>query len=799
MEIKLFKIILFVFIIAYCQFVFANDIPEFNHFPPNFTEKGITLPLELEVISGIEQIKEVYLFYRKGNLGYIQIYMENGTDINPIFNAEIPGDFIDQDIEYYFRIIITDGEELTLPSVDAINNPFYVPLKVTEKVTRPKVFKKLSPADEFNFTTEDFMVAISYFIIEEEIKEKIIKLIIDGIDVTDNATVTANMLVYKPERITEGRHSIKIAAYNDDESIFESDEWIVFVKKGKITQRLPITINGDFSLVSRLQAYSADDSSYYYGKEDEWKNFGRLNLRGGKNWFRYKGRVYFSSEEDKSKQPVNRYSLEMHIPHLALYLGDQNQSFANNIISGKNIRGYGGEVKFGFFKLHSFYGQIKRNIRGSIVIDTVSTTSDTTITDTSIIGGTYKRNCLGLRLQFGNERKFVFGLSALKVKDDMESEEYAANPKDNIVVGLDTKLALFRQRVTFGAEISTSLLNNDISEGVISEEDLDTLGVELPWGIKPAELENIIIVNKNMEPLKPPNLSSIAGEVYGRIFFLSNLLNVKYSYVGGSYNSLANPYLQKDKAGFNIRNSLRLLNNQINLTAGYNSYEDNLSDNKTGTTEIKGLFANIGYYPQNDYLPCISFNYQQSDRIKDTPDSLYEVDQANSTLGFSTSYRIPSLRFAKTRLSFNVYNSNSVDNKFKRFDVNSQNYQFSVNSVLNDLPLSSKISFSYMKTEDTPEDTTKTSSSYIGLGLREDYSFIPNILKSFLEYRWTKSSGSSEYTKNYISLGVSHKLKLFGAETFLSGEVSHLMYKNKSVLDSDYNQTEFRFKISQKF
>ncbi|MCK4359485.1 MAG: hypothetical protein KAW92_12250, partial [Candidatus Cloacimonetes bacterium] len=106
---------------------------------------------------------------------------------------------------------------------------------------------------------------------------------------------------------------------------------------------------------------------------------------------------------------------------------------------------------------------------------------------------------------------------------------------------------------------------------------------------------------------------------------------------------------------------------------------------------------------------------------------------------------------------------------------------------------------SYMKTEDTPEDTTKTSSSYIGLGLREDYSFIPNILKSFLEYRWTKSSGSSEYTKNYISLGVSHKLKLFGAETFLSGEVSHLMYKNKSVLDSDYNQTEFRFKISQKF
>jgi len=802
MKLNIVKIILILLILACYQLIFADATPQFNHLPPDFVESGKTLHLKLEVINGIEQVKEVYLFYRKGNLGYTQVDMKYSSDMNPAFSAEIPADFITQDIEYYFRIILTDGEEITLPAMDAIDNPFRVPLKVTEEISKHKVFKKLSPADEFNFTTKDFMIVISYFVIEEEIKDKVIKLLFDGIDVTDNTTVTTNMLVYKPKRITTGKHSIKITSYNDDGSVYESDEWTVDVKEEKLTRRLPITINGDLSLISRFKSYSAEDSSYYYDKKDEWKNFGYLKLWGEKDWFRYKGRLYLSSDEDKSKQSVNRYSLEMYIPHLSLYLGDHNQSFTNTMISGKNVRGYGGIVDFKFFKLHSFYGQIKRNITGreeyEYVIDSTSVPYDTVAVDTNIIAGSYKRNCFGMRLQFGSERIFVLGLSALKVKDDMESEEYAANPKDNIVVGIDSKLSLLRRRLVLGAEISTSLLNNDISGGVISEEDLDTLDIELPWGIKPANISDIIVINENMEPLMP-NKNSVAGEIYGRIFFLNNLLNVKYSYIGGSYNSLANPYLQKDKAGFNMRNSLRLLNNQINLTAGYNSYQDNLSDNKTGTTKAKGLFANIGYYPQNIDIPNININYQQSNRVKDASDSLYQADQFNNSIGFSTSYKIPQIKFAQTRVSLNIYSSNSTDNQFKTFDINSQNYQFSISSILNDLPLSSNLSFYYMKTEDTTEDTTRTSSDYKGLHLRECYSFIPDRLSSYLEYSWTNSAGTSEYTKNYISLGVSHKLKLFGAETFLSGEVSHLMYKNKTVLDSNYNQTEFRVKISQKF
>ncbi len=391
----------------------------------------------------------------------------------------------------------------------------------------------------------------------------------------------------------------------------------------------------------------------------------------------------------------------------------------------------------------------------------------------------------------------------------MSSEKFAINPKDNIVLSIDSKLALFRQKLVFGAEISTSMLNNDISTGAISEEDLDTLDVELPF--TPSSVEHIFVINENMVPLIP-SWNSVAGEVYTRAFFYNNLLNIRYSYVGGSYNSLANPYLQKDIAGINISNNYRLLDNQLSLTVGYNSYQDNLNDNKFGTTKARGFFASVSYYPlaKGISLPTASLNYQQSTRKRTVIDTL-DIDQFNNTIGFSTSYEIPTTKYAKTRFSVSISNSKSIDNKFKSFDSNSQNYLFSMSSKFNDIPLSSKFSIGYMKTEDKPKiienaDTDsertyidKKSNDYLSICIREEYSFIPDRFNTYFDYHWVNSGGDTEQTKNYFTIGGSHKFNLFRTETYISGEFAYLLYKNKTFAQRDYNQTELRLKITQRF
>ena len=789
---------------------------ELNHIPPEFSDSKKPLSLTIDVISGFEHIEEVYLFYRKTNIGYIQEETIKGSEINPFFKAVIPGDFIDEDVEYYFLIIKNDGQEMTLPMWDPIDSPYYVPLRMVkaEKGTDKKVFQRLSPADEFNFNTNDFMVAISYFSIEDEIKDKTIKLYVDDIDVSENADITSNMLIYTPKEVAEGAHSINIVVYNDDGSIFNSREWIIEARKSKITQRLPITIDGNYYVNTRFLTTTADDSSSFYGKDDELKNFGQLQLRGSLKSFRCKAKVFLSSEESKKRQPINKYSLEMFIPHFSLYLGDQNQKFTSTTISGKTVRGVGGELDFRNFKLQSFYGQLKKNIKGSITLDTLA--SDTTYVDT-IITGTYKRNCFGLRMQFGNERKFSFGLLALKVKDDMSSGKYTTNPQDNIVIGLDSKVGLFKQKLLLGGEISTSILNNDITDGVISDEDLDTLDIDIPFS--PELVKNIIIINENMVPYMP-NISSVAGNFYGRFFLITrkfnNLFNFKYSYFGGSYNSLGNPSLQKDKSGININNNLRLFNNQLSINAGYHTFADNLDDNLIGTTNTKGFFTNLNFFPASSTMPGFSAIYQKSGRNRDiTPDSLFNsLDQLNSLTRFSTYYEVPTpfILNSDTRFTFNVSNSNLINNKYKiyddtlnsfHFDIydnNSQNYQFIVNSYFHDFPLISKISFSYMKSEiDNPEDSVITTRNDKRLSLREEYSFIPDKMETFFEYSWIDSQGPSDFTKNYFSLGFDNKFKLFQTDLSIIGEISYVLYNNKSEKESNYNQMECRLKISQKF
>ena len=255
---------------------------ETDFIPPEYVKYMKSLHLRLDIIGGSDEIEEVYLFYKKANLDYVQVLMDPGVGMNPYYDATIPGSYIDQPISFYFRIIKKDMLERTIPGIDPINNPYYVPMKKPAE-TQKKAdtsFQMLSPDQDYNYQDDDFMVAISYFTLEDKLQGKNIKLFFDGKDVSTQATITSNLLVYKPASVKPTTHKIEIIVYNADGSVFKQKNWVVKVQKVPVIQKLPVSVNGDLLIDSRLTMYNADSSSYYHDADNEFRSIGRLRLWG---------------------------------------------------------------------------------------------------------------------------------------------------------------------------------------------------------------------------------------------------------------------------------------------------------------------------------------------------------------------------------------------------------------------------------------------------------------------------------------------------------------------------------------
>jgi len=209
----------------------------------------------------------------------------------------------------------------------------------------------------------------------------------------------------------------------------------------------------------------------------------------------------------------------------------------------------------------------------------------------------------------------------------------------------------------------------------LTKDKLDSLGIDLPFD--PESLEGIFVINQNVEPYKL-SLSNIAAEGYLRTFFMHNLLNIRYSYVGGSFNTLANPYLQNDKAGFNIMDNVTLINNQLTFGLGYHAYNDNIRDTKGATTYTKGILLNAGYYPYKD-LPNLSMNFQQTKITNEISDTMYlPVDRLNNIVTVTTSYKRPIHIFSPTDTRFTLGYSytKTVDQEDDRYKYNTNNIRF---------------------------------------------------------------------------------------------------------------------------
>lgn len=691
-----------IIIIGGIQGPLAQGQARIIHVPVQVATEGKPLTFEVTVEEAPQGVEKVTLFYRKPGQ-YVYDYLETFVGEQNRYIITLDGIYLTRNgLEYYLLVELKDGSEISFPEVAPATIPLEILVSPAEEVgalETPTVMI-ISPLEGETVTSEDLVIAVSLFDVADEIDISATKLLLDGRNVTPKAKVSLSLVSFVPDKITPGRHTAELQLRNKVGESLPSLKWSFRVKRGRREAEKVFVLKGSAFGDTRYEKIHGKGKSYIKGS---------LKMQGNYGWQNYRAKLFLTNQEKPDLQPRNRYAFGIMYPWVKLNLMDFNPKFSELILRGKRVRGVQSIVELGWFQLNAVYGETERNIEGKTELDTATTAAGEDSIFTKITkSGTFKRNLLGIRTAFGRGKKFRWGLSFLKAKDDVESIDFGTSPKDNLVLGSDLFIGLDNRRVIFESEVAFSLLNNNIAPGSFTKADLEDAGMDIP--VDPSDYENIFVINTNIVPLNPMGLASLAYKMGFRFMQGGHNVALQYKHIGNAYNSLGNPYLLTDTEGYSLSDRMRLLNNRIYLTLSYDNYVDNLSEEEgKDITRRTSYLIQMAYYPQEPYLPNMNLSWRNFE-MNNGVDSLL-TDSLGNDIG---------------------------DNRKK--DI-TNNYSFTVSKPFDFMDIGHMASLSYMATgrrdafERDPTITTKISSNnasrmYI-LSLRSDFR-IP--LKTDLSY-----------------------------------------------------------------
>jgi hypothetical protein len=118
----------------------------------------------------------------------------------------------------------------------------------------------------------------------------------------------------------------------------------------------------------------------------------------------------------------------------------------------------------------------------------------------------------------------------------------------------------------------------------------------------------IITVNDNLRPLSLAKPSTLSYDLGLALNYFNNALKFTYLYRGSDYTSFGQTFLRKDIQGFNVLDRLRLVENQLYLSLGYERLQDNTSQTKVATTTFSTVNIAVSYFPRVD-LPRLTVGF----------------------------------------------------------------------------------------------------------------------------------------------------------------------------------------------
>jgi hypothetical protein len=767
---------------------------------------GEDVKLMVEVIEGLENVSSIKLYYRNaGDIPWMSGIVTQESPGSVYYWATIPAKFFaDIKMEYYFEVQLLDGSAENFPPLDGITPKYSLIPKVLEGELSDGFV--LLTEEESVSANEGYLLAVSFFALEEDIDPASIEVWVGGRDVTYAAKIAVPTILYREENPSPGIKKAVIKAKQGTKTI-HSNIWLTEILPGTKKRAIPFTVRGSVNFASNVYDYSKPDVTPGVSDNDaaSWADvygtYGIANVQTN---------LYVSSLEKTNQQPVNRYTFGVQIPMLDIFAGDYSPSLSQFTLYNKNIRGL----------YARFYGKV-----GSITWahgqSVRKTTNEAVIPNDSgriLKSGTFKQEAIAAKISLGNESGFSMGLTASRHRDIVSSLDslyykvtytpagedsvttyYSTMAKDNAVISYDIKLNMPKQNIIIGAEVAGSMLNKNTIPGAIDKDTIaEYLGKD-DFPIDPGDYSNLFVINKNMEPFMPSR-ANVAWTAYFRALILSNLINIQYSETGSAFNALGASYQLNDSRVLSFTDQLNIARYWV-FSGGYNLTSDNVMGHKSETNTYNSWYVQsmlrIDKFPyfKAAYFNNVGENKDNPDIISANPFQHYLRNSKN--ISFGLGYNISQIPYVPTQLDISYrmgYDDSQLSDVYQT-DNESNGLNFTMSNKYTSLPLTTQFSMSMgdQKQKLAPIVENDNKNFFFGAG----YSFWDDKIKPFVNYRIVGfSSPNGDQNYGYFTLGVeAYPIR----DMVICTNLGFQSYSNSVNSNAEYGSTTWRVLLTQRF
>jgi hypothetical protein len=369
-------------------------------------------------------------------------------------------------------------------------------------------------------------------------------------------------------------------------------------------------------------------------------------------------RLYVTSDEynfEKGTQSRNSAMIGMQSRYVEAFAGDMNPIFDKLVLTGTRVTGASVNLMLRRMSLMVVHGYVNRALEGDSIpyhsgdgfLPPNLQVSENGKDSFYIKSGVYRRDVTAARLLFGSrEEGSSLSFMVLKGKDVQNSIKYGLAPKENVVGGIENSFSTTNNKVRFSAGAAFSLYTDDVSRGILTEEELDST-FKRDMQIDPEKFKNIIKINSTSTP---PGRSSAA--YYAGIAIKDKIYStaIDFRSTGSAYKSFGNPFARNDQMLAGLRQGLFFWKRRIMLNGQYQYQKNNLSKNQFSTIQTSLVNGGIIFAP-GENIPTVNFSYntlgRKSKPVKDggiKPNYLGTNDLTNSLNGGIT-YDILGKRF----------------------------------------------------------------------------------------------------------------------------------------------------------
>ncbi len=393
--------------------------------------------------------------------------------------------------------------------------------------------------------------------------------------------------------------------------------------------------------------------------------------------------VLLSTEGNYTRQSINRISMHPEWSWGRAHIGDFSQQFSNFTLNGETITGGGLELFPGIFRFEIVGGRTRRKI------------------DNGLYNSEFARYLAGIKLGVGKTGGSFFYINVIKAKDDISSlpdyttgnkskAQFRLTPKENLVIGINTNLNLFKF-LSMNGEVAASILSRDQNSSLIESDAI------------PSFVNDIIKIRTS---------TNVDFAYKGGVKFNTDIFNATgtYSVINPGYQSLGITSNINDQKSLTAVLGLRLFKKKLTIRGNFRQQNNNLLSQKEFTLTRTSYRISTRYQPLRNI--SVSINASKNLIKNDAEEDVRIIDNVISLYSINTMWRVKLLNMQHSiSASYSQQKSEDMNVLREGFGSISKNLNFGISTMLNkSWTIAPRVSFNIFDMTNRIYRTTQTYS-----------------------------------------------------------------------------------------